>query len=387
MRILWHSSSPETRTGYGIITREAVKRLVQDGHFVRVGTKHEYVKYTVRPDGLEIFEGTDVFLVNQMISREKFDCVVTLWDVWILQGKRMFPKAKWVAYVPVNTAELCDAYKEVLSNTVVQIAQTRHGADVMRRAGFAPLYVPHGIDASAYFPDGDARRRFQTDIGWTDENFVVGCVGINYGDDTKGIIPLMLAFRRLHERHPESRLLLCTLANEREAVASCINYAAVAKALGLDGLVGWPDQLDYYLTRMADADMRRMYCGMDVFCLPSRGESFGLPAVEAQACGVPAILSNATSGPELVGPGWLIDVDMWDDAVWTPAGIWRYYPRPSSILAKLEAAWSEWKNMPEFWAEKKTASRENALRYDWEKVWPEYWRPAIAAIEEAVRGK
>ena len=105
MRILFHSSAPTCRTGYGIETKAIVQRLMADGHFVRVGCKHEFSKWEVQPNGLEIFEGTDVYLVNQMLDREDFDFIITLWDIWILDGKRQFPFKKWVAYVPINTME------------------------------------------------------------------------------------------------------------------------------------------------------------------------------------------------------------------------------------------------------------------------------------------
>ena len=383
MRILWHSSSPAARTGYGIQTREITRRLISAGHFVRVGCKHESYKWEVMPDGLEVFEGTDMFYVNAMLEREAFDRIVTLWDVWILQGKRLPPQAKWIAYVPVNTEKLAPAYADVLINSRTILAQTKWAQGVLLEAGLKSTYIPHGINTAVYRPDSDLRRAFRADVGWTDENFVVGMVGINYADDTKGVIPLMRAFKEFHERHGEARLLLVTLANERETVSTCVNYAAVADALGLRGLVAWPDQQDYYLCRMTDDDMRRSYNGMDVFCLPSRGESFGLPIVEAASCGVPVIIPDKTSGPELVGPGWLIKVDMFDDAIWTPSSVWRYYPRPSKVLARLEDAYAAWKDENR-WLELKATSRAFARQYDWDVVWPEYWEPFWRHVEEEI---
>lgn len=40
---------------------------------------------------------------------------------------------------------------------------------------------------------------------------------------------------------------------------------------------------------------------LDIFVFPTLGEGFGLPAVEAMACGVPVVASNVTTMPELVG--------------------------------------------------------------------------------------
>jgi glycosyltransferase involved in cell wall biosynthesis len=57
---------------------------------------------------------------------------------------------------------------------------------------------------------------------------------------------------------------------------------------------------------VADADLPALYAGCDVFVMPSLDEGFGLPAVEAMACGAPVIVSNRASLPEVVGEGALL---------------------------------------------------------------------------------
>ncbi len=56
-----------------------------------------------------------------------------------------------------------------------------------------------------------------------------------------------------------------------------------------------------HLGECADSDLRALYNLADVFVLPSYFEGFGLPVVEAMACGTPVISSDRSSLPEVVG--------------------------------------------------------------------------------------
>lgn len=66
------------------------------------------------------------------------------------------------------------------------------------------------------------------------------------------------------------------------------------KALGLENRVHFPGFVD-------DADLPALYSAADLFAYVSLYEGFGLPLLEAMACGTPVIASNVSSLPEVVG--------------------------------------------------------------------------------------
>jgi glycosyltransferase involved in cell wall biosynthesis len=70
-------------------------------------------------------------------------------------------------------------------------------------------------------------------------------------------------------------------------------YQAVQQA-GLAGRVIFPGYVD-------DADLPALYSAATVFVYPSLYEGFGLPPLEAMACGTPVISTRAASLPEVVG--------------------------------------------------------------------------------------
>jgi glycosyltransferase involved in cell wall biosynthesis len=58
--------------------------------------------------------------------------------------------------------------------------------------------------------------------------------------------------------------------------------------------------------RVAIEDLPAYYAGAECLVLPSLHEGFGLPALEAMACGCPVVVSNVTALPEVVGAARLL---------------------------------------------------------------------------------
>ena len=61
-----------------------------------------------------------------------------------------------------------------------------------------------------------------------------------------------------------------------------------------------------FLGYVADADLPGLYANAKLFVLPSLDEGFGLPALEAMACGTPVIVSDGGALPETVGDAAMI---------------------------------------------------------------------------------
>ncbi len=61
-----------------------------------------------------------------------------------------------------------------------------------------------------------------------------------------------------------------------------------------------------FLGPVDEADLPALYTGASLFAFPSRYEGFGLPPLEAMACGAPVLAADATSLPEVVGEAGLL---------------------------------------------------------------------------------
>ena len=94
---------------------------------------------------------------------------------------------------------------------------------------------------------------------------------------------------RLRQRHPDLQLVVAG-----EAAAGWDDVLGRAAALDVRAAV-----VD--LPVVPDAELRALYGRCAVFLFPSRYEGFGLPVLEAMACGAPVVASNASSIPEVAG--------------------------------------------------------------------------------------
>jgi len=74
-----------------------------------------------------------------------------------------------------------------------------------------------------------------------------------------------------------------------------------------------------FVGRVDDNDLPALYRLARVFVFPSLYEGFGLPPLEALACGTPVVASNTSSLPEVLGDAALLvpplDVGAWVQAL------------------------------------------------------------------------
>jgi len=99
-----------------------------------------------------------------------------------------------------------------------------------------------------------------------------------------------------------------------EAYATCVQQHAAEELLVIAGGKGWlSDDLAEFVADLSmagrvkllgytqEADLRVLYSAAKLFVYPSLYEGFGLPPLEAMACGAPVITSNTSALPEVVG--------------------------------------------------------------------------------------
>ena len=112
-------------------------------------------------------------------------------------------------------------------------------------------------------------------------------------DRRKNVDALVRAFARLRRERCLSHVL-AIVGTQRSGDPLFYDPRADIERLGISAAVR-------LLGRVDDDEVRALYARAEAFVFPSLYEGFGLPPLEAMACGTPVVCSNASSLPEVVG--------------------------------------------------------------------------------------
>jgi len=206
---------------------------------------------------------------------------------------------------------------------------------------------------------------------------VVGTVAMNKGNPSrKCFAEMMEAFASFHTRHPESVYVLQT--DKGEGVDGMINLPELGRSLGLEEGkdVIFANQYQNVLG-FSPEYMVDFYNALDVHLLTTRGEGFGIPIVEAQACGVPVIVGGWTSCTELCFAGQMLDPEKDAEREYSGLASYQFRPHVSAIDAALEAEYQH--------PSDGKAAVEAARAYDADYLTEHYWKPILAEIEEGLK--
>ncbi len=167
-------------------------------------------------------------------------------------------------------------------------------ADRLHRLGFP-------VDLDAFRPGPGGAWRQTLGLGEATLLLFVGRLAPN-----KRVPLLVEALARLRDVRPAIHALVVGNAGDvyRTEAGRCRQLAAE---------LGVADRL-HFLGHLTGQPLRDAYRAADVFVMPSRWESFCIPAVEAMACGVPVVAARTTALPETVaGAGLTFQPDDADD--------------------------------------------------------------------------
>ena len=381
MKILWAGIGPWHKTGYGIGTALFPRRLRDLGHDVVIavmgekdGPRHPLnhpdaaeTRRTGLWDGMRVIgPGASEFTLP---GRDRVrdacggtpDLVIVLKDAWVLRPADYGPyrAAVWLAFDtdPLGVPDR----KFFAASGARPVCTSAWGLSRARHAGLAgALCVPFGIGTDLWTPG--PRQAARDLLGLPHDVFIAGIDAANVGP-RKGWGEQLGAFAQFHAKHPRSLLLIHSAKNHPEG----IDLEHLRDHLGLGNAILFPAH-----TNMRHAQMLSWYRSLDVLMMGTYGEGFGLPIVQAHACGIPVIGTDCTAISEKIPPGtgWLVKGQRW----WNPHHqSWWTIPSEGGLARALERAYRGAHAGPQ-------VIREHALKWDADMVVKKHWAPALEEL-------
>lgn len=314
LKIMWQSNSPHANSGYSVFSRDLLFRLLKDGwDVVCSGMGAGVDAYPVILHGEDLlddrFKDLKLKLYPKMFDpygseslvfhgiNFKANVIFDMQDVWPLNVQELSKLRVWIPYVPIDKYPVPQNVTEKLQYAYKIITFSQFGQKALEEKAFTSQLIVEGTDTEIFKPMNKAEIRKKYNI--PQDVFLFGMIAANKENPPrKGFQEAIEAFKLFHDKHPEAAMFF----HSQQQTPNGFPIKQLMKELGVD-IRGYfyDDYLSQFGSRSFEvAEQINM---MDVLLHPSQTEGFGLTVIEAQSCGIPAIVNDCHSMPELVIPG------------------------------------------------------------------------------------
>jgi glycosyltransferase involved in cell wall biosynthesis len=326
MKILAVGDSVKLPTGYARVSGKILPYFVLKGHQVwHIGWGHH------EPAEALPVQSADGKIVGQLnllpaLSADQFATEATVfWYNMIkpdmlynsndfftsepLTNRKKDMKSFLVNYGIIDGVGCAKCYQRIIKEIDVPVTPSMYGYEQLREVTDKGLYIPHGVDENIFKPSSVDKEVIKARFGLQGK-FVYGALNRNIW--RKQYPNLLKAFADLKYRDNVKDIAMFIIADPYDIQGNnIINWAnyfnlTVSNSSGSPADIMLHPSLMNILTPLSDQQIVEAYNTFDVLVTASQSEGFGLPTLEAQACGVPVIACDITANTELIkGHGWL----------------------------------------------------------------------------------
>lgn len=240
----------------------------------------------------------------------------------------------FVVTTPVDGMPVHPPWVAMLKGADGTLSISQFGVDAHRAAGVRSDLCRPGVDANVFFPLPETERMaLRARLGIAPDAFVLGSFCMNQG--RKDIPDMLRAFFAFASDKPTARFLL-----DMDAISPAgwsIPDLCIQQGWDASKLLFRAD-----VQRAGVVHIRERYNLLDAHAVIAHREGYGLPLVEAMACGVVSMALDWCSGTEICGDGkgvLIAPIDYTSIGTW--GGAEDRYPNITQMTASLQMLYDE----------------------------------------------
>jgi glycosyltransferase involved in cell wall biosynthesis len=244
----------------------------------------EVVTCDAKPDMADMLAAAADVRARHAAGRPVVSIAIGPTNIWKATG--LFPGPR-IGFLAWETTRIPEHWHPILGGMDRVWTPTAWGRDVLVENGVPAAaidVVPEGVDTGLFHPAGDTFASVTADPR-------VKFLSVGKFESRKCSVELIEAFAAEFTGEEAVLLLSCRPDNDRDELLLQRVLKGRERQVRRVGWVG------------SRAEMARLYRSCDAFVMPTRGEGWGLPVIEAMASGLPTIVTGWSGPTAFAHPG------------------------------------------------------------------------------------